>query len=1514
MHESELIIWAKKNNEIFEMLPMHALEDDFPQSFVLCYAHWLGIDSYCIEWRPVTNVWISSLQNWWMRPTAHGGYVLSRGTSRLIDIKSPTAKAVSSVLGPLEYPTHIHITVDENTDVLDVCLPRLNLDFFLMKDALRLESKQFRGMMIDTNQSIGTLTGLESKLVLRGYNDSSRSIIIPHGDVKFQPSGHHVHVQIDTTSLQHVTYHLYQIDSQLGRLVDDGSFKSKLFKCYLHALTAHCLTDELTGRTGTEEALWELAAASTRSFLRLEQAEVGLLGLIAQLTARRQYYPQHLRIMQEVHWNNLPPLSQHSSFYKLVTSIFKQVEGLQVFLDEPIEIPQSSTNEILLERAAIRDSTYRVHSFGAEDHTIEHDVVYFSRDYIPESSREYQTFRTARLVDDWSSNLKCCSQILHEIELWGEPIQFPQAKVTFVLGYEIKWLDKPAKFLPNNWSALQHALSRSTAKSDKYNIMFMLSTMAYSRYANQELIETLLAFATISKLHIIQPPKHKLFQLSYGYKLDRKRLIDVTESHNVPIHLCPENSLPQLSDETKAAAKRRRMNVYHLAKGNRIKKFVDYVIPQWRSTEIRAPENTDCNTYISMEGALKGVQKCFEKWAINIEYRDFVTQIQCVLDELAPKEETPQLYSFLQSHDNYFPKQAYINFENITEDSAPNVPLVSLKNLDSCIIEYSERQSDYRDIKSLLRHLSSKSQGGYEQQYTNDLLKSFDSLHEDKTFKLDGSPTVLKQPLEEYLQECKDYVSKIYDTIREHLRAKVSTICQLAHEADLGPRLSPISLLHHLNRGKITALHSGWRHPLVKYGLAITMLQRAERLDACNTNETELLGELRNAGHECWNPMQYPEWLLLEIENNILIRSVQAQIASEMISPSSGTNSIMQLNMGEGKSSLIVPMVAAALADGKNLVRVVVLKQLSTQMFQLLAKKLGGMLDRRIFYMPFSRSLKLEVHQANHIRNMYEECMYTGGILLVQPEHLLSFELMGPERLLSDNPELGGALIRTQKWLDENSRDILDESDEILSVRFELIYTIGTQRATEFSPNRWVIAAHVLGLVGHFAKAVVEQFPDSLTFRYVCPGSFPRIRILDSLAGDKLLQMIAHEVCDAGLPGVPVWKFPQKIRNILYSFLTKDDLDKADTELLQYHAFNIESLSSSLLLLKGMIAGGILTFAFKQKRWRVNYGLDLSRTMLAVPYRAKDNPATRAEFSHPDVTIVLTCLSYYHGGLSNEQLYVSFETLVLWDNAEGEYERWVQYAPELPSTFRKLRGINLSDSMQCTQQVFPFLRLAKSVIDFYLSETVFPKEMKEFPHKLSASGWDIARKKANPTTGFSGTNDSRYILPLTISQCDFPQQLHTNAMQLDCLLRSENSFIKSAVGSVGECLGAESLLQLIVKLAPPVRVIIDVGAQVLELQNKEVACTWLSRIPASEAQAAVFFDHSNELTVLSRDGITEPLMISPFAKPLDQCLVYLDEVHTLGTDLKLPTDYRAVVTLGPDLTKDRLVQGKTLQC
>jgi hypothetical protein len=355
-----------------------------------------------------------------------------------------------------------------------------------------------------------------------------------------------------------------------------------------------------------------------------------------------------------------------------------------------------------------------------------------------------------------------------------------------------------------------------------------------------------------------------------------------------------------------------------------------------------------------------------------------------------------------------------------------------------------------------------------------------------------------------------------------------------------------------------------------------------------------------------------------------------------MIAPQSGSNSIMQLNMGLGKSSVIVPIVAATLADRSKLARVVVLKSLSEQMFQLLVSKLGGLIGRRIYRLPISRSLTPSLALANLIQKTYEDCMARGGILLVQPESLLSFELLGIDHLLSRelNPpepdvnlapsnkspeksqeppiyEIGKLMVQTQQWLYTHARDILDESDEILSVRFELIYTLGIQQNIEFGPDRWLIIQRVLGVLSETARDVLNEFPQGLEVLEGSAGSFPRIRILQE--GNLLLNKVAQSICRSGMSSLAMWTFNDEERNVVFEYLTNLQIPKARAAILETKVFKSEFTKMSLLLLRGLFAAGVLEFVFAKKRWRVNYGLDLSRSMLAVPYHAKDNVSETPE-------------------------------------------------------------------------------------------------------------------------------------------------------------------------------------------------------------------------------------------------------------------------------------------------------------
>ena len=71
--------------------------------------------------------------------------------------------------------------------------------------------------------------------------------------------------------------------------------------------------------------------------------------------------------------------------------------------------------------------------------------------------------------------------------------------------------------------------------------------------------------------------------------------------------------------------------------------------------------------------------------------------------------------------------------------------------------------------------------------------------------------------------------------------------------------------------------------------------------------------------HRTWDMAAHPEWLVFEVESQLQIRPQQYTVARMLME--GGDGPIAQLNMGEGKTRVILPMLVLALADGKRVVR-----------------------------------------------------------------------------------------------------------------------------------------------------------------------------------------------------------------------------------------------------------------------------------------------------------------------------------------------------------------------------------------------------------------------------------------------------------------------------------------------------------------------------------------------------------------------------------------------------------------
>lgn len=101
----------------------------------------------------------------------------------------------------------------------------------------------------------------------------------------------------------------------------------------------------------------------------------------------------------------------------------------------------------------------------------------------------------------------------------------------------------------------------------------------------------------------------------------------------------------------------------------------------------------------------------------------------------------------------------------------------------------------------------------------------------------------------------------------------------------------------------------------------------------------------------------------------------------------------------------------------------------------------------------------------------------------------------------------------------------------------------------------------------------------------------------------------------------------------------------------------------------------------------------------------------------------LSCLGFYHQGLSEGQLRQSLQAELRSDDPAMEYDRWAQTLVTLPDRLRHGNLINMDDKEQVTE--IWRLHGITTFINHCLRRFVFPAHAQQFQVKLQASGWDV---------------------------------------------------------------------------------------------------------------------------------------------------------------------------------------------
>ncbi|KAM3474189.1 hypothetical protein MY8738_008005 [Beauveria namnaoensis] len=1540
--ESHLHLRATKGDLVYVMVPRQILckqSFPFPKEYLNGYFHWHQVThfSFQVDLYPYQSPWDCGSIAWQLLQQRSGGWLLKQhGRDRIVMPATVTHyEELSKIFRHFKTEDGFRVILNREKEILEVRLGTLGLNFFVDHGSAVIRSVEFEDMCIDHGYSPLTLVGLLPKLTLYNQHDRThRVLVILDGEETVLKVSGHVNIGIEIK--EKTTVQVYRIDDFLKQLKGNQTWRSKAWLAYLSALTSHPLPDPFTSRTGQETAFEILTSSAILSFDALEANDLILLQKIGQLSQGRQLRKRGGLNIPIIEWDTgLHPASHHENYWFAAEKIRDRAERLNIFQkdskNEPRKTPEAEMR--YRESNAIRLACLRTGEYGS--HTTAHDADYYFRMPEPESKRTkgtvaavpgkfdygsssglqraYHAAYGAKYRRRFNSVIPSPSSILGQMTIAGTIKGVTKHYDAHNFRYTPKWASTVESTLVEDLCSVHNALSKSIEDRNPFRLRLWLSTVASGMEGLESSIIIPILSALVNENHKtgFEIPTTSNTNNNRGTKYSADQIVKVLNEAK-----CMHQSSPFAIDAQTLQSREK----FHQTQDEIISSLAE------RIAKNGLVDLSPHRAFLNVLPATESIRELLKIWNLNKKWYKYAEHL-CVLVSSLEVSNTkpPAMLHVLPKVDTSSATKrmsGYVTIELIMGQSP------------ECFSSSNEWRTEFvLDLKSLLQMgkcsiqpallsmsttLCEKATKQHEKVYMQNLDAS---IHALKTHDS------IKQSIPQYdviHALAKAYKSKIEERLQARLHEADAAVMRVTgpnasfsnaiRSSDILPHISLSWLLRRLSFSNRATLSSRWSSLIKQIAVLCRDRQHMHRImNACST-KSDLLNELKTIGRYRYDDSLFPDAVLLEIEQDVCLRSNQLEIARQMRDRPRGENAVMQLNMGEGKSSIIIPILSASLAQGKTLVRVFAGRHQSKQMMDTLITAMGGLMDRPVLCMPFNRDSKLSAKSILKVKESLLDCVNNGGVLLLQPEHHLSLLL---STSLNEEPAATKNYVSLLKYINTTSRDIIDECDELLSPTYELLYTIGTPGPIDLAPDRWLLIQGLLEQVKNYSNPKSNIItPDQVLYQtnLEYPDAFPSFCFLTSASLCVVLTEVAREFASRGITGFPISRYQGRkkkentIKKAIFDYITMAEPPEKTVKEVEKLG---EVAKSGLALVRGCIAGDVLRVPLLRKRWRVDYGCDFRRTpptRLAVPFSAKDVPKPRAEFSNTDVVIIFTQLSYYHSGLHEQHVRDLIEHMLTSDDGHDVYGHWFENSnSSMPVQLQILKAVNLQDDKQFYESFYPNIRYSIKAIDHFLSRLVFPTELGAFSQHMAASGWDLAEVKAHPTTGFSGTTDQCELLPLDMKQLNLPTQAHTNALVLNNILNTENTVLSVHTELEKRSFDGSDLIDHVIKDGQ-IRVILDVGAQVIKLSNRQVAERWLQQTQDSTIKAVLFCDDSDALSVIDRSGTALPLKVSVYANKLDACAVFLDEAHTRGTDLRLPPNYKAAVTLGPGLTKDRLAQ------
>ncbi|KAL3595799.1 hypothetical protein FPOAC2_10166 [Fusarium poae] len=927
--DGRFVIQALYRNSLLEYVPRAIFKGnngcDLPTDLVDNCVHWLNLGTGQLEMRRKPWIWKPKPSNWIL--DTQNRVAVRRGT-KLVEPRSHLGQQITSIFQHFEDPDKLTIYQPHGRGSLSIEMKRLEIRFSVNHKGL-LQCPQLTAE-VDPDQDAGTLYGLSSQIILRNVvNKERRTVLVPIGEIYWQRRGVHVDVRISNEGM----YASFSIDKVLGRLDCPPEPLLLYLRASIHALTSFPLPDPLTLRTGTEEARHSLLAARSQPWSPLSDFPKRILSVIKSLSPRRSYYPPGINLYQKVKWDsNLTMCIQHEEFPSLVNSILLQSQHLESVSGnsrtEDISSQQASPG-VLCRRGRIRRQLYERISFPSDVDSLTSSSKDFP--YNPnqdtkakEEDRVYQTICALRANSNAIPKLGPLTTFVQEMNnIGGFEDTFTVTDVDLLLGDAVLYL---------LGSLLQ--FSHKDGHSKPYDAHFLLALLAFNTNIDLDVIQWLVTIHKTTELRQIETPGQTYFT---GFRLfeepsmgNIEDLIGTNQPSYTEYCIVEKDGVRKRTKLDRAEYEKKQMA--------EITSLAYRVMDAWPRHSYTLSKLKDLiiqsnYQYIDSINSWESLKPELERLSHNLELSTYLERLEDTASRLYQQQSIEQkalakdlwllkpnplpLSPLVKSHSLYRVPSLGEDFMKLQYQSSHVFRASYMIETKSDDVTGQHRADQggpasttlpiLRDSLSVLgqivKRFTESSETSLRKQYSKDLQTSLTALIEDHIESI-NKPKQITRDVDverDIVLACEELSQWDY-----HLRVSLSkefTGSTWLKEGGLWPCMSPVAMLEQLRNTKGSNLSPAMKAELVCYGVLITKLQRCLRVrDATLCKDGRRLRENEELqAHSNWSPYEHPEWLLLEIDNNLLIRPSQIDVARAIITPSSASNSVLQMNMGQGK-------------------------------------------------------------------------------------------------------------------------------------------------------------------------------------------------------------------------------------------------------------------------------------------------------------------------------------------------------------------------------------------------------------------------------------------------------------------------------------------------------------------------------------------------------------------------------------------------------------------------------------